>query len=125
MVGAVISIGWGIIGFGFWALMVHLGRAERMKLYELIEKASAEGRPVPPELLSRLHRDRPGPEGDWRMGVVWLAVGAGLFIAGIINFKTYPGPHPQLFYGPYALFPIPLLVGVAFLLLAWFNKPGR
>ena len=45
--------------------------------------------------------------------------------SGIINFKTYLGPHPTLFYGPYALFPIPLMVGAAFLLLAWFNKPAR
>ena len=125
MIGAVTSIVWGMIGFGFWAAMIYLGRAERMRLYDIVEKAAAEGRPVPPELLSRLSRPRSTTLTDFRVGVIWLAIGAGLFVAGIINFKTYPGPHPQLFYGPYALFPIPMLIGVAFLLLAWLNKPAR
>ena len=120
--GAMICLGWGLLWFVFWAAMIHSRRQERLRLYDLVEQAIREGRSVPPELLSRFGCWRPLPQNDVRAGLVLIALGLGLAIGGVINFKTYPGPHPQLFYGPYGLFPIPMFIGLAFLLMARMNK---
>jgi hypothetical protein len=121
--GAFVSLAWGLMWFVFWGLLVFQRGRERARIYAIVEKAAAEGRPVPPEILARLTRGQ-AAISDLRAGLFWLAVGVGLAIAGVINYFQYKIHHPdsQLFYGPFGLFPIPLLVGVAFLILAWLRR---
>jgi hypothetical protein len=121
--GVFIGFAWAIICIGAWFLFYSFNRRERMRIYEMIEKASAEGRTLPPEITSRLARRWQGTRtwiSDLRSGLIFLAVGVGLAAGGLINYYDYgrTHPHSDLFHGPFALFPVPALVGVAFLIMA-------
>ena len=113
---------WGGVWILFWIGVVFVRSRERLRLYDLIEKALQSGATVPPELWERLGRRRWQAFGDLRAGLFWLAVGIGLAAGGVINFYTYTGPHPMLFYGPYGFFPIPAAIGVAFLVMAYIRR---
>ena len=43
----------------------------------------------------------------------------------VLNYYTYTGPHPMLFYGPYGFFPIPTAIGLAFLVMAYLRRDKR
>ena len=121
--GPLIGLAWGLLWFSFFVWRLIERRKERERIYELLQKASDEGKTLPPEVLGRLGGRR-GPMGDVRAGLFWLAVGVGLAGAGLINYSQYAVTHPnaQPFHGTFALFPIPLLVGVAYLIVAYLRR---
>ncbi len=122
-IGPFIGLGWGLMWFVFWAVIIVQARRERARLYDMFEKLLAEGKPAPPELLEVLRR-RGGPTSDLRTGLILIAVGVGLAVSGVINYYQYKVNHPtsELFHGPFGLFPIPLLIGVAFLIVGYMRK---
>ena len=122
--GPIIGLCWGVIWLLFWGVMIFSRRRERMRTLDIIEQAVREGRPVPPELMDNAgpFGRRPRPVSDLRVGVILIAIGLGLLAGGLVNFYTYSGPHPQLFYGPFGMFPIPLFIGLAFLVLNMVRK---
>jgi hypothetical protein len=117
-----MGFGWALIWILAILVFSTLARRERARLYDMVERAAREGYALPPEVLERLRRRR-WFRTDLRSGVIFLALGVGLLIGGIINFETYTGPRPELFHGPYGLFPIPLCLGVAFLLMDRLRRP--
>ena len=116
--GALVGLTWGLLWIAFILVMTVVRSRERSRTLDIIDKAIQAGQPVPPELMSRWDRRWRGPGSDLRRGLIFMAIGVGLAIGGWVNFVTYTGPHPRLFYGVYGLFPVPLLVGVAFLVMA-------
>ena len=94
---------------------------ERQKLQDTIRLAIEKGQALPPEVLDVMTRDiRPAPSAarDFRVGVVWLAIGLG-----IAGFGVAMGQ-----YADEAMFPflgigaIPGAIGVAFIIMSFFNK---
>ena len=124
-IGQFIGLAWGLIWFVFWSVMVYFRRQERLKILDMVDHAIREGRAVPPELLERLTYRRPFASSDLAVGVILIAFSLGMFVVGIIHFYSYDGPHPRLFYGPFGLFPIPLFVGLAFLVIGRLRLRGR
>ncbi|MFY8141589.1 MAG: hypothetical protein ACOVMO_12805, partial [Caulobacter sp.] len=54
---------------------------------------------------------------DIRTGVIWIAVGLGVCLFGfIIGFEDADAFHPML-----ALGGIPIIIGVAYVVLSFFN----
>ena len=121
-IGPFIGLAWGMIWFGFWIVMVLLRRQERLKILDMVDQATREGRTLPPELLNRLTYRRGGPRNPLGAGLILIAVGLGMFTVGVMHFYGDPGPAARLFWGPFGLFPIPLFIGVAFLLMGWLRK---
>jgi len=118
----IFPLAWSVIWFGFILIIRYQRRAERLRILEVIEKASSEGRQVPPELLAEFRARRRTWATDVRVGLILIALAVGIGVAGLLNYSGYHGPNPQLFYGPYKLFPIPGLVGVAFLIMGWLRR---
>lgn len=121
--GPIIGLAWGVIWLLFWGVMVLSRRRERMRTLDIVEQTLREGRPVPPELLRNTGPFGPRrPVNDLRVGLILIAIGLGLLVGGLVNFYTYSGPHPQMFYGPFGLFPIPTFLGLAFLVMHLTRK---
>lgn len=118
-----MPLAWGLMWFVFWAVIIVQARRERSRLYDMVEKTMADGKPLPPELMELLRR-RGGPTSDIRTGLILVAVAAGLALSGVINFLQDRVAHPDavMFHGPFALFPIPGLIGVAFLIVGYLRK---
>ena len=124
-IGPMIGLAWGFIWFGFWIVMVLLRRQERLRILDMVDQAAREGRTLPPELLNRLVYRRGRPLNYLGVGVILIAISLGMVAVGILHFYTYPGPDGRLFYGPFGMFPIPLFLGLAFLVIGWLGKSGR
>ena len=116
---------WGGVWIVFWLVIIVLRSRERTRVYGLIEKAMQTGMTIPPELWARVGGRGWTGFSELRSGLIWTAAGVGLFAGGIVNYYTYTGPHPILFYGPYGFFPIPLAIGLAFLLMAYIRREKR
>jgi hypothetical protein len=114
-----------MVWFGFWIVMVLLRRQERLKILDMVDQATREGRTLPPELLNRLTYRRGGPRNPLGVGLILIAIGLGMFTVGIMHFYGDPGPAARLFWGPFGLFPIPLFLGLAFLLMGWIRRDDR
>src|ERR1700756_1778464 len=112
---------WAFLWIVFLAVWIALRTRERMRFYDLVEKAGQSGQTLPPELFARMVR-RPGPLSDLRAGLIFTAIGVGLALSGVIAFFDYHGPDPHLFWGPAKFFPIPLMIGVAFLVMAYVRR---
>jgi hypothetical protein len=121
--GVLVPLAWGLMWFLFWALIIFQGRRERSRLYDMVEKTVIEGKPLPPEILELLRR-RGGPTSDLRAGLILIAVAAGLALSGLINFAQNRVAHPdaEMFHGAFGLFPIPGLIGVAFLIVGYLRN---
>lgn len=119
-----VGFAWAFLWVGFALVLFTLNRRERMHIYDLAEKAAAEGRTLQPELMARLRRRFSTWLGDVRLGVVLIAAAFGLMISGIINHYEYGAAHPnaEWFDGGFKLFPVPLLMGVAFLVIGLWRR---
>ena len=115
---------WMFIWIGFVLFYSYFNRRERMHLYDLADKAASEGRTLPPEIFGRLRRRVYTWQSDIRIGVILLAVAGGLVAAGLLNYYDYSQSHTggELFYGPFKMFPIPGLIGVAFVIMGLIRR---
>ncbi len=118
----LFPLAWAVIWFGFVVIIRHQRRGERLRLLDMIEKASSEGRQVPPELLAEFRARGRTWVTDVRVGLILIAVAVGMCIAGLFDDYGYHGANPEVFYGPYKLFPIPGLIGLAFLITGWLRR---
>ena len=122
--GEFIGFAWGLIWLGFWLVYSYYNRRERMHLYDLADKAASEGRTLPPEIFGRLRRRVYTWQSDVRIGVILLAVAAGLAVSGLMAYYDYSAHHQnaELFFGPFKMFPIPGLIGLAFLIMGLLRR---
>lgn len=99
---------------------------ERREMQETVRAAIEKGQPLPPELIEALTKEVKVPKvssshRDMRIGIILLAVAAGLALMGASLSMVEDD----------ALFPlvgsatIPGMIGVAFIILSFFNPNKR
>jgi hypothetical protein len=126
LVPITLFVVFGILGI----VRIKARQAERMKLYSVIQALAEAGQTLPPELGLTLAKDdlvsrawdSRSPVRDLRRGLLLIALGLGLLAYGAVSYLQYGGPNPHMLHGPAALAPIPLFIGLAYVLLYAFGR---
>lgn len=102
---------------------------ERRETQETVRRAIDKGQDLPAEVLDALTRDvtknLPSRTRDIRRGIIWLAVGVGIAAFGLINDMGWNNGHDwhgEVGNGLLGVAAIPVTVGLAYLILSFFNK---
>lgn len=99
---------------------------ERREIQTTVRSAIDKGQPLPPEVIEALSKDitknLPSRTRDIRRGVMWLAVGIGIAGFGLINDMGDRDWSDNVGDGMLAIAVIPATIGLAFLVLSFFNK---
>ena len=104
----------------------YLKSREKREMQSTIRHAIDKGQELPPELIDALTRDvaskLPSRTRDLRRGVIWLAVGIGF---AAFSYLSNLGWNDHDMEGASAammgLAAIPVTVGIAFIILSFFN----
>ena len=83
----------------------------RSQLQSTIQQAIEKGNELTPELIDRLAGPKPGPDRDFRRGLIWLAVGISFVLFGAIIQEE------DAFRALSAIGMFPMLIGVAYLIM--------
>jgi len=101
---------------------------ERRETQETVRRAIDKGQDLPPEVLDALTRDvnknLPSRTRDIRRGIIWLAVGIGIAAFSMINNMGWSGGddwHGNVGTGLLGFAAIPATIGLAFIILSFFN----
>ena len=107
---------------------VYLRSRDRSHMYDTLRQAYEHGQPVPPELIQALQhpmRPKSGPDGDFRRGLILSIVGLGLCGVGAAFYYGLWDASPEgaaiTAASIASIGVIPTLLGLAFLLLAWWG----
>lgn len=106
----------------------YLKSRERMATQETVRRAIDKGQDLPPEVLDALTNDvtknLPSRTRDIRRGIIWLAVGIGIGAFSLINGGSWGGDdwNVHVSDGGLGLAAIPTTIGLAYLVLSFFNK---
>jgi hypothetical protein len=105
---------------------------ERRDMQATVRAAIDKGQPLPPEVIEALGKEAtknlPSRTRDIRRGIIWLATGIGIAAFSLINDLSGNddgwGPHggPDFDGDLLGIAAIPVVVGLAYLLLSFFNK---
>ena len=105
---------------------------ERREMQATVRAAIDKGQPLPPEVIEALSteatRNIPSRTRDIRRGVIWLAVGLGMVLFSVIDrlnwgsSDSWDGPVHFGGDGLMAVSAIPITIGLAFIVLSFFNK---
>ena len=74
---SMIVIGMVLVAFFYFR------HRNKTQLQLTIQQALEKGHELTPELIDRLAGPRPGPDGDLRKSVVWIAVGIAFSLFGL------------------------------------------
>jgi hypothetical protein len=105
---------------------VYLKSRERRELQETVRAAIDKGQPLPPEMIEAMTRDvsksLPSRTRDIRLGIIWLAVGIGIAAFSYLSSIGWQDNDAGEFFGGVTGFAaIPVTVGLAFIVLSFFN----
>lgn len=102
---------------------------DRREVQQTVRTAIEKGQPLPPEVIDALSKEAtrniPSRSRDIRLGIIWLAVGIGLAAFGLINEMSWNGDNwdgPDFGGGLLGVAAIPATIGLAFIVLSFFNK---
>ena len=104
---------------------------ERRELQATVRAAIDKGQPLPPEVIEAMGKEAtknvPSRTRDIRRGIIWLAVGIGIAAFGIIgdmgwNDDDWGNAGHHIGNGLLGLAAIPVTIGLAFIVLSFFNK---
>lgn len=102
---------------------------ERREMQATLRHALDKGQDLPPEVIDALSRDvaknLPSRTRDIRRGIIWLAVGIGIAAFGLINDLSWNGDSDwggHVGDGMLGIAAIPFTIGLAFIVLSFFNK---
>ncbi|MGZ9113766.1 MAG: DUF6249 domain-containing protein [Brevundimonas sp.] len=102
---------------------------ERRETQETVRRAIDKGQDLPPEVLDALTKDvtknLPSRTRDIRRGIIWMAVGIGIAAFSLINGMGWEGGddwHGNVGDGLLGIAAIPFTIGLAFIVLSFFNK---
>lgn len=110
---SMIVIGLVVVAFFYFR------HRNKSQLQQTIQTALDKGTELTPELIDRLAGPRPGPDGDLRKALVWIAVGISFCLFGI-----FVGEDDAV--GPLAgIGMFPLLIGIAYLVMWKFARSGE
>lgn len=104
------------------AIPAWLKSRDRREMQATLRSAIEKGQPLPPEVIESITKDNVKPPAtaarDLRTGVILLAVAIGIAIMGYgVSFKDL-----DAFYVLSGLAAIPGMIGLAFIVLSFFNK---
>lgn len=106
----------------------YLKSRERREMQETVRRAIDKGQPLPPEVIDAMTKDvaknLPSSTRDIRRGIIWLAVGVGIAAFSLINGMGWSndGWENHVGNGMLGLAAIPVTIGLAFIVLSFFNK---
>lgn len=108
----------------------YLKSRERRDMQATVRAAIDKGQPLPPEVIDALGKEAtkniPSRTRDIRRGIIWLAVGVGIAAFSIINdlrgFGDDWNDGPNFDGGLLGIAAIPITVGIAYIVLSFFNK---
>lgn len=100
---------------------------EKREMQATLRHAMDKGQSLPPEVIDALTQDvsrnLPSRSRDLRRGVIWLAVGIGIAAFGLINDLSASGNDwgGNVGDGLLGIAAIPATIGLAFIVLSFFN----
>lgn len=108
----------------------YLKSKERREMQATVRAAIDKGQPLPPEVIDALGKEAtkniPSRTRDIRRGVIWLATGIGIAAFGAVNDIPWGndgwGDGPDFGGGLLGIACIPITIGLAFIVLSFFNK---
>ena len=89
----------------------------RREMQETLRVALEKGQDLTPEIIDRLGHPKAAPDKDLRLGVIWLAIAAGLALCGI----AIPHGGGEALRGVLAAAAFPFAIGVAYMILHFFT----
>ncbi len=95
---------------------------ERREMQQTLRTAIDKGQSLPPEIIEALSQDEvrktPSAMRDMRKGVILLAVSIGIVLFGYaVSFEDMDALYPVS-----GIAAIPGMIGLAFIILSFFNK---
>lgn len=99
---------------------------EKQAMQEIVRAAIDKGEPMPPEMIDALTKEAksriPSAARDLRVGVILLAVSIGIALLGYAFSFVGGIEEAKAVYPIVGMGAIPGAVGVAFIILSFFNK---
>ncbi|HYC74562.1 MAG TPA: DUF6249 domain-containing protein [Brevundimonas sp.] len=104
----------------------YLKSRERREIQTTVRHAIDKGQELPPELIDAMTRDvaskLPSRTRDLRRGVIWLAVGIGVAAFSYLTSLSWNDHEMnEAMAATLGLAAIPATVGIAFIVLSFFN----
>ncbi|MEN5147377.1 DUF6249 domain-containing protein [Brevundimonas diminuta] len=95
---------------------------ERREMQATLRSAIEKGQPLPPEVIETISKENVKPPAtaarDLRTGVILLSVAVGIAIFGYaVSFAEMDAYYPIV-----GIAAIPGMIGLAFIILSFFNK---
>ncbi|WP_296815642.1 DUF6249 domain-containing protein [Brevundimonas sp.] len=117
-----------LVPLGFFAMIVAIvlvpsfyKSRERAEMQQTVRHALDKGQPLPPELVDAIARSTKRPataHTDLRTGVIWVAIALGVATFGYAtSYVENEAMHPLM-----GIAAIPGFIGLAFIILSFFNK---
>lgn len=104
----------------------YLKSREKREMQATVRHAIDKGQDLPPELIDAMTKDvaskLPSRTRDLRRGVIWLAVGIGIAAFGFLSDLGWDHhDFDQIGNGLLGVAAIPATIGLAFIVLSFFN----
>ena len=104
----------------------YLKSREKREIQETVRHAIDKGQALPSELIDAMTRDvaskLPSRTRDLRRGVIWVAVGIGIAAFGLLSDLGWDQHGMENFgNGLLGVAAIPFTIGLAFIVLSFFN----
>jgi hypothetical protein len=116
LIPIVMFIGLTVV---FVALFWFRYRARR-DMQDTFRAALDKGQELTPDVIDRLGHPKPAKDKDLRLGVIWLAIAAGLVLMGF----AVPDPSGHALRGLLGGAAFPFAIGVAYMILHRFSGRG-
>ena len=103
----------------------YLKSREKREMQTTIRHAIDKGQDLPPDLIDAMTKDvaskLPSRTRDIRRGIIWLAVGIGIAAFGIVSDMGSNNWSEGVDNGLLGIACIPAVIGLAFIVLSFFN----
>ena len=88
---------------------------------QTIRTALDKGHELTPEIIDRLGHPKPSKYKDLRLGIIWLAIAAGLALMAVAvgNFAA------EALHGTLASAALPAAIGVGYLIIHWLTSDDK
>ena len=104
----------------------YLKSREKREIQATVRHAIDKGQQLPPDLIDAMTKDvaskLPSRTRDLRRGVIWLAVGVGIAAFGLLSDLGWNDHDMEMVgSGRLGVAAIPATIGLAFIVLSFFN----
>ena len=122
---AILSVFGTITAIAFGP--AYLKSREKREMQATVRHAIDKGQQLPPELIEAMTKDvsskLPSRTRDIRRGIIWLAVGIGIAAFGFLSELGWDRTEMEnVANGMLGVAAIPITIGLAFIVLSFFNK---